>query len=124
MKIQASDQRTASTVADSVLNRWSRPAGMMLGFLLAKAGLSVVVLKKHQDFISDFSRRYHQRYPLELIEAGPVAILPQPFPPTRLTAYGHAGETAVIPPAINSQTRFRLGGLMMWKLFMRRPEQT
>jgi len=30
------------------------PAGMMLGFLLARAGISVVVLEKHRDFLRDF----------------------------------------------------------------------
>jgi 2-polyprenyl-6-methoxyphenol hydroxylase-like FAD-dependent oxidoreductase len=30
------------------------PAGMMLGFLLARAGVRVVVLEKHQDFLRDF----------------------------------------------------------------------
>ncbi len=30
------------------------PAGMMLGFLLARAGASVVVLEKHADFLRDF----------------------------------------------------------------------
>ena len=30
------------------------PAGMMLGFLLARAGVSVVVLEKHTDFFRDF----------------------------------------------------------------------
>ncbi len=30
------------------------PAGMMLGFLLARAGISVVVLEKHKDFLRDF----------------------------------------------------------------------
>ena len=30
------------------------PAGMMLGFLLARAGLHVVVLEKHADFLRDF----------------------------------------------------------------------
>ena len=30
------------------------PAGMMLGFLLARAGVSVVVLEKHSDFLRDF----------------------------------------------------------------------
>jgi 2-polyprenyl-6-methoxyphenol hydroxylase-like FAD-dependent oxidoreductase len=30
------------------------PAGMMLGFLLARAGLRVVVLEKHRDFLRDF----------------------------------------------------------------------
>jgi 2-polyprenyl-6-methoxyphenol hydroxylase-like FAD-dependent oxidoreductase len=30
------------------------PAGMMLGFLLARAGVHVVVLEKHKDFLRDF----------------------------------------------------------------------
>ena len=30
------------------------PAGMMLGFLLARAGLDVIVLEKHVDFLRDF----------------------------------------------------------------------
>src|SRR6266700_3329363 len=30
------------------------PAGVMLGFLLARAGVEVTVLEKHQDFLRDF----------------------------------------------------------------------
>src|SRR3954468_5343597 len=30
------------------------PAGMILGFLLARAGVDVVVLEKHGDFLRDF----------------------------------------------------------------------
>src|SRR5713101_9535443 len=30
------------------------PAGMMLGFLLARAGIEVLVLEKHADFLRDF----------------------------------------------------------------------
>jgi 2-polyprenyl-6-methoxyphenol hydroxylase-like FAD-dependent oxidoreductase len=30
------------------------PAGMMLGFLLARAGIEVTVLEKHKDFLRDF----------------------------------------------------------------------
>ena len=30
------------------------PAGMMLGVLLARAGVDVVVLEKHADFLRDF----------------------------------------------------------------------
>src|SRR2546421_10440530 len=30
------------------------PAGMMLGFLLARAGVDTVVLEKHADFLRDF----------------------------------------------------------------------
>ena len=31
-----------------------RPAGMLLGLLLARAGVDVVVLEKHGDFLRDF----------------------------------------------------------------------
>ena len=34
--------------------RWRRPAGMMLAFLLARAGVQVLVLEKHADFLRDF----------------------------------------------------------------------
>ena len=30
------------------------PAGMMLGFLLARSGVDVLVLEKHADFLRDF----------------------------------------------------------------------
>src|SRR5262245_46577440 len=30
------------------------PAGMMLGYLLARSGVEVVVLEKHADFLRDF----------------------------------------------------------------------
>src|SRR5499427_7332815 len=30
------------------------PAGMMLGFLMARAGIDVIVLEKHKDFLRDF----------------------------------------------------------------------
>src|ERR1700747_2953016 len=30
------------------------PAGMMLGFLLARAGVDTIVLEKHPDFLRDF----------------------------------------------------------------------
>jgi 2-polyprenyl-6-methoxyphenol hydroxylase-like FAD-dependent oxidoreductase len=32
----------------------SGPAGMMCGYLLARAGLDVTVLEKHADFLRDF----------------------------------------------------------------------
>ena len=35
------------------------PCGLMLGFLLARAGIDIVVLEKHEDFFARFSRRYH-----------------------------------------------------------------
>lgn len=43
------------------------PAGMMLGFLLARAGVAVVVLEKHADFLRDFRGDTVHPSTLELI---------------------------------------------------------
>jgi 2-polyprenyl-6-methoxyphenol hydroxylase-like FAD-dependent oxidoreductase len=42
------------TLATSCCIAGGGPAGMMLGFLLARAGINVVVLEKHKDFLRDF----------------------------------------------------------------------
>jgi 2-polyprenyl-6-methoxyphenol hydroxylase-like FAD-dependent oxidoreductase len=44
------------------------PAGMMLGFLLARAGVRVVVLEKHADFLRDFRGDTVHPSTLELID--------------------------------------------------------
>ena len=43
-----------ATVATKCCIAGGGPAGMMLGFLLARAGVDVVVLEKHADFFRDF----------------------------------------------------------------------
>lgn len=43
------------------------PAGMMLGFLLARAGMRVTVLEKHADFLRDFRGDTIHPSTLELI---------------------------------------------------------
>src|SRR6201986_2942893 len=43
------------------------PAGMMLGFLLARAGIETVVLEKHADFFRDFRGDTIHPSTLELI---------------------------------------------------------
>jgi FAD binding domain len=58
------------------------PAGMMLGLLLARAGVKAVVLEKHQDFLRDLPRIFANRpsRPLHLsAPRWPAAQLP--FPP-------------------------------------------
>jgi 2-polyprenyl-6-methoxyphenol hydroxylase-like FAD-dependent oxidoreductase len=44
----------AETVTTDCCIAGGGPAGMMLGFLLARAGIDVVVLEKHKDFFRDF----------------------------------------------------------------------
>ena len=43
-----------STITTECCIAGGGPAGMMLGFLLARAGVGVVVLEKHADFFRDF----------------------------------------------------------------------
>src|SRR5437867_10970370 len=43
------------------------PAGMMTGYLLARAGVDVVVLEKHADFNRDFSGDTIHRFTLGLL---------------------------------------------------------
>jgi 2-polyprenyl-6-methoxyphenol hydroxylase-like FAD-dependent oxidoreductase len=45
---------TSSTITTQCCIAGGGPAGMMLGFLLARAGVRVVVLEKHADFFRDF----------------------------------------------------------------------
>src|SRR5258708_5482828 len=45
---------TAETLTVRCAIAGGGPAGMMLGFLLARAGVEVVVLEKHADFLRDF----------------------------------------------------------------------
>src|SRR6476659_5211880 len=42
------------TITTSCVIAGGGPAGMMCGFLLARAGVDVVVLEKHGDFLRDF----------------------------------------------------------------------
>src|ERR1700728_2438992 len=54
----AASRDPANTAASSLTTQCciagGGPAGMMLGFLLARAGIDVVVLEKHGDFLRDF----------------------------------------------------------------------
>jgi len=45
---------TAESVTTQCCVTGGGPAGMMLGFLLARAGVDVIVLEKHGDFLRDF----------------------------------------------------------------------
>src|SRR5437588_5238810 len=73
------------------------PAGMVLGFLLARAGVEVLVLEKHEDFLRDFRGDTIHPSTLELMyELGILdELLARPHQEARqLTAY--VGETPVV----------------------------
>jgi len=46
--------KLASTIRHQCCIVGGGPAGMMSGYLLARAGIDVVVLEKHKDFLRDF----------------------------------------------------------------------
>jgi 2-polyprenyl-6-methoxyphenol hydroxylase-like FAD-dependent oxidoreductase len=52
--LSTSPSTSNSTVDTTCAIAGGGPAGMMLGFLLARAGVKVVVLEKHADFFRDF----------------------------------------------------------------------
>ena len=61
LKMPANTLKTACVIAGG------GPAGMMLGFLLARAGIAVTVLEKHADFLRDFRGDTVHPSTLELI---------------------------------------------------------
>ena len=74
------------------------PAGMMLGLLLARAGVDVVVLEKHGDFLRDFRGDTIHPSTLELMaELGLLeAFLELPHQEARSIG-GRIGDVEVIP---------------------------
>jgi 2-polyprenyl-6-methoxyphenol hydroxylase-like FAD-dependent oxidoreductase len=73
------------------------PAGMMLGYLLARAGVDVVVLEKHGDFLRDFRGDTIHPSTLEVMhELGLLdELLKRPHQEARQLA-GRVGDTEVI----------------------------
>jgi 2-polyprenyl-6-methoxyphenol hydroxylase-like FAD-dependent oxidoreductase len=90
------------------------PAGMMLGFLLARAGIDVVVLEKHADFLRDFRGDTIHPSTLELMhELGLLAeFLKRPHQEVdHLT--GQIGDTSItIADFSHLPTRCRFIALM------------
>ena len=72
------------------------PAGMMLGFLLARAGVPVVVLEKHKDFLRDFRGDTIHPSTLELMYE--LGLLDEflKLPHSRVTRLsGQVGDTTI-----------------------------
>ncbi|MGO9568475.1 MAG: FAD-dependent oxidoreductase [Desulfomonilaceae bacterium] len=74
------------------------PAGMMLGFLLARAGVDVIVLEKHADFLRDFRGDTIHPSTLEIMhELGLLAeFLKEPHQEVRQLS-AQIGDTTITP---------------------------
>src|SRR6266403_5007246 len=74
------------------------PAGMMLGLLLARAGVTVLVLEKHADFLRDFRGDTIHPSTLEVMyELGLLnEFLERPHQEERQLAGQIGGETVAI----------------------------
>src|SRR5262252_11166139 len=90
------------------------PAGMMLGFLLARSGIDVVVLEKHADFLRDFRGDTIHPSTLELMyELGLLEeFLRRPHQKTREIAGQVGGETVAIGDFTHLPTHCKFLALM------------
>src|SRR5579862_983707 len=90
------------------------PAGMMLGFLLARAGIDIVVLEKHADFLRDFRgdtihpSTFENIYELGLLEE----FLKRPHQEVRELAGRVGEETVPIADFTHLPTHCQFVGLM------------
>src|SRR5215471_13904428 len=90
------------------------PAGMMLGFLLARSGIDVVVLEKHADFLRDFRGDTIHPSTLELMwELGLLEeFLKRPHQEIREIAGQVGDETAAIGDFTHLPTHCKFLALM------------
>ena len=90
------------------------PAGMMLGFLLARMGVDVVVLEKHADFLRDFRGDTIHPSTLEIMyELGILdEFLKRPHQEVRQLAGQIGSETVAIADFTHLPTHCKFLGLM------------
>jgi 2-polyprenyl-6-methoxyphenol hydroxylase-like FAD-dependent oxidoreductase len=90
------------------------PAGMMLGFLLARMGVNVVVLEKHADFLRDFRGDTIHPSTLEVVyELGLLDdFLKRPHQEVRHLAGQIGNETVAIGDFTHLPTHCKFLGLM------------
>lgn len=90
------------------------PAGLVLGLLLARAGIDVVVLEKHADFLRDFRGDTVHPSTLEVMhELGLLdAFLERPHDEVRQLTASVNGHDAVIADFKHVRTRCRFIALM------------
>jgi len=90
------------------------PAGMMLGFLLARAGIDVVVLEKHADFLRDFRGDTIHPSTLETMsELGIIEeLLRRPHQEVSQVRACMGGENVILGEMSYLRTRCRFMALM------------
>ena len=90
------------------------PAGMMLGLLLARAGIDVTVLEKHADFLRDFRGDTVHPSTLQLMhELGLLdEFLTRPHQELRKLAVEIGGETVQVVDCTHLPTRCKFIALM------------
>jgi 2-polyprenyl-6-methoxyphenol hydroxylase-like FAD-dependent oxidoreductase len=90
------------------------PAGMVLGLLLARAGVEVVVLEKHADFLRDFRGDTIHPSTLEVMhELGILdEFLKQPHQEARELGVQIGGETVMVADFTHLPTRCKFIALM------------
>ena len=93
------------------------PAGIMLGFLLARAGYAVVVLEKHEDFLRDFrGDTVHPSTMTVLDELGLLDEFLQRPHSEIVEISGHVGEDTIVIgdfSHVPAKTKF-LGIMPQW----------
>jgi 2-polyprenyl-6-methoxyphenol hydroxylase-like FAD-dependent oxidoreductase len=101
------------------------PAGMMLGFLLARAGIDVLILEKHADFLRDFRGDTLHPSTLELMHELGLADQLLQLPHQQLAQLrAHIGaEEFVIADFSRLPTRYRFLALMPQWVFLTFIEQ-
>ena len=104
----------ADQVTSALLHRGGGPAGMMLGHLLARAGVDVLVLEKHADFLRDFRGDTIHPSTLELMhELGALDdFLKLPHQEVRQLSAHVAGEIVPIADFSHLPTHCRFLALM------------
>ena len=86
------------------------PAGMMLGLLLARAGVEVLVLEKHADFLRDFRGDTIHPSTLEVMhELGLLEDLLKQQTAREIIFYNQSLHT---PLSVGSRCNFRFGAAL------------
>ncbi|MGB6389555.1 MAG: FAD-dependent monooxygenase, partial [Methyloceanibacter sp.] len=104
----------AETIATRCCIAGGGPAGMMLGYLLARAGVDVLVLEKHADFLRDFRGDTIHPSTLEIMgELGLLdAFLTRPHQEVRQLAAQIGEERMTLADFTHLPTRCRFVAFM------------